>query len=642
MVIISYSIDMAISATNSKKGMLVLAVGALGVVFGDIGTSPLYALQALFGPLGSHIAVNTTNVYGVISLVIWSIIIIVSIEFVGFIMRADNKGEGGIMSLVALIKNSRLPQQHQMFFIFLGLVGVALFYGDSTITPAISVLSAVEGLKSISPNLTPVVIPTTLVLLTGLFWSQKFGTAAIGRIFGPVMLTWFVVIGVAGGLQIWYYPAILVAVSPVAAISFIISQPLLAFVAMGAVILAITGAEALYADMGHFGRPPIARAWFLLVFPALLLCYMGQGAVLLQNPLATTNPFMALFADSLQIPIVLLATAATLIASQSVISGAFSLTRQAIQLGFIPRMRIEHTSDRESGQIYVPFINFSLFLIVGLLVILFGSSEKLAGAYGIAVGGTLAIDTILFLAVARIIRQTRRSFIAIAAAIFGTLDAFFIAANIDKVLHGGWFPLGLSSLAFILIHSWIMGQAVVTQERRALEGPLQLFIDKIHAMEPPLKRVPGTAVYIGHHADLAPLALHTAVEKLRELHDHVVILTVHIVTAAHVPETKRAIFDKLAYNDGISHLNLYYGYHDHPNIPRTLLSLRSMSPELDFDSHDVNYFVSLSKIVPTGRSHLSNWRKSLYCLMSRNALSTSDYYKLPVNRTVEMRSLIEL
>jgi KUP system potassium uptake protein len=626
-----------------KKAMTALAVGALGVVFGDIGTSPLYALHAVFGPAGQRLAIDQTDVYGIISLVVWSVTLVVSVKFVGFIMRADNRGEGGIMALVSLIKSSGLGERRKAGFIVLGLVGVALFYGDSAITPAISVLSAVEGLKVVTPSLDSWVLPLTFVILAGLFWIQKYGTDFIGRLFGPVMLVWFAVIAAGGGWQIWQRPGILAALSPLRAAAFFVDRPLVAFVAMGAVVLAITGAEALYADLGHFGRPPIARAWFWVVFPALMLCYMGQGALLLRDPAAMANPFILLFPEATRFSVVLLATLATLIASQSVISGAFSLTRQAVQLDFLPKMLVRHTSDREIGQIYMPFVNLALFVAVSALVFAFGSSVKLAGAYGVAVSGTLAIDTILFIVVARGLWQKSKRYVELAALAFMPLDLLFVTSNLSKIRHGGWFPLALAAVVLLLIDTWRRGQRVVRRERRDMEGPLQAFVDRIRAMKPPLRRIPGQAVYISHHPDRTPLALHATVDELHELSQKVVLVTVRVTDSAHVPETERAVFDSLRYrDDGISHLTLRYGFHDSPNIPRALASLRHTNSELDFDPETAAYFISLSKVVKTGRRGLAGWRKSLYALMARNALSTTDYYKLPVGRTVEMRSLIKL
>jgi len=626
-----------------KKSLAALAVGALGVVFGDIGTSPLYALHAVFGPVGQRLAIDRTNVYGIISLVIWSVMLVVSIKFVGFIMRADNKGEGGIMALVSLVKSGGLDKRRKYLFIFLGLIGVALFYGDSAITPAISVLSAVEGLKVVTPNLDSLILPVTFVILSGLFWIQKYGTNFIGRLFGPVMLVWFAVIALGGGGQIWQHPGILMALSPLQAITFFIDQPLMAFISMGAVVLAITGAEALYADLGHFGRPPIARAWFWVVFPALTLCYMGQGALLLHDPAAMANPFILLFPPAVRFSVVLLATLATLIASQSVISGAFSLTRQAVQLDFLPKMLVRHTSDHEIGQVYMPFVNLALFIAVSLLVFAFGSSVKLASAYGVAVSGTLAIDTILFIVVVRDLWQKSKRYVVLLGIAFVPVDLLFVSSNLSKIKHGGWFPLALAAVILLLIDTWRRGQKVIKQERKIMEGSLQAFVDRIRNMEPPLKRIPGEAVYISHHPDQAPLALHATVDELHELSEKVVLVTVKITDSAHVPETERAVFDSLRYkDDGISHLTLYYGFHDSPNIPRTLAALRHTSSELNFDPDEAAYFISLSRVVKTKRGNLANWRKSLYSLMSRNALSTTDYYKLPIERTMEMHSLIKL
>jgi KUP system potassium uptake protein len=626
-----------------RKGIAALTVGALGVVFGDIGTSPLYALHAVFGPIGQRLAINQTNIYGIISLVVWSVTIVVSVKYIGFIMRANNKGEGGIMALVSLIKSGALQARYKWLFIILGLIGVSLFYGDSAITPAISVLSAVEGLKIVAPGLHSFILPITFIILAALFWIQKYGTGFIGRLFGPIMLVWFTVIALGGGWQIWQRPGILMALSPFQAIAFFVDRPLVAFVSMGAVVLAITGAEALYSDMGHFGRAPIARAWFWLVFPALTLCYMGQGALLLKDPAAMANPFILLFPETVRFSVVLLATLATLIASQSVISGAFSLTRQAVQLDFLPKLLVRHTSAQEAGQIYLPFVNLALFVAVTLLVFAFGSAAKLAGAYGMAVSGALAIDTILFLVVMRSLwRRSIRS-VAAMACVFVPVDLLFVSSNLSKIRHGGWFPLALAAVVFLLIDTWRRGQRIIKQERKVMEGPLQAFIDRIRSMQPPLKRIPGQAVYISHHPDRAPLALHATVDELHELSQKVVLVTVEITDSAHVPETERAVFDNLHYkDDGISHVSLYYGFHDSPNVPKTLAALRQTGSELDFDPDKAAYFISLSKVVRSSRHNLAGWRKALYSIMARNALSTTDYYKLPVERTIEMHSLIKL
>ena len=628
--------------TSSKKGMVGLAIGAIGIVFGDIGTSPLYALQVLFSPLGQHLDVTRTNVYGIISLIAWAVTLIVSVKYIGFIMRANNGGEGGIVALVALVKSSRLNHHAKSIFILLGLLGVALFYGDSVITPAISVLSAVEGLKVVEPSLTHVIVPVTLVILTGLFWVQRFGTGFIGKLFGPVMVLWFTAIAAGGAWRVSQHPDILRALSPIAAIQFFTAHPLVAFLSMGAVTLAVTGAEALYADMGHFGRPPIARAWFFLVFPALLLCYMGQAALIINNPETIHSPLVLLFPESLRFSIVILATFATLIASQSVISGAFSLTRQAIHLNFLPKMRVLHTSARTIGQVYLPFINFLLFVGVAFLVVTFGSSEKLANAFGLAVSGTLAVDTILFLVVMYAVWRKNLSLIVATGIVFLSVDLLLFSSNVPKMAHGGWFPALIALLVFTLISTWRTGQTIVSHERKSQEGTLQDFVNTVDLRKPQVARVPGTAVYISHHQGYTPLALHSTINELHELHEKVIIVSVDTSNSPHVPEKQRAVYDGLIHDDGISHISLTYGFHDSINIPKTLKTVVGKTSELDFDPEEVSYFVSLAKIVPTNRPNMAHWRKTLYSIMAHNAVSSSDYYKLPTNKTAEIHSLIEL
>jgi KUP system potassium uptake protein len=628
--------------TKTKTGMTALTIGALGVVFGDIGTSPLYALQAVFGPQGRHVAINQTNMFGIISLVIWSITLVVSIKFVSFIMRADNEGEGGILALTSLIKNSKLGARYKWFFILLGLIGVSLFYGDSVITPAISVLSAVEGVKVVAPHLSSLVLPATVLLLAGLFWLQKYGSGLIGRLFGPIMLTWFFTIGLGGGWRILQHPQILKALLPSTAIGFFALHPLIAFLSMTAVVLAITGAEALYADMGHFGRSPIARGWFFVVFPALALCYMGQGALMLSEPNLKGNILVQLFPSVIRIPIVLLATMATLIASQAVISGAFSLTRQAIQLDFLPKMLVRHTSDRTAGQIYLPFINFLMFILVTALVLIFGSSARLANAYGIAVSGTLAADTILFMVVMRNLWRKSVGFLVFIGLVFIPIDLLFISSNSTKILHGGLFPILIAGFIYILINTWTKGESIVEAERRSMEEPLKSFVNNIYALKPPIRRIPGAAIFIGHHPDFAPLAFENTIAELHELPTKVVIVSVIITNTAHIPMSSRAIFDDLGKLDGISHLSLYYGYHDMINIPKVLKAERNLSSEITFDTDEAAYFVSLSKIVTTKRHNMRAWQKAIYLLMSKNALNISDYYRLPVDRTEEMSALIKL
>lgn len=627
---------------TSRKPLAGLLIGALGVVFGDIGTSPLYVMKVSFGGQ-KHLDINPTVVLGIVSLVIWTIMLVVSIKYVSFIMRADNHGEGGIMALIARLKAGMGRSKRGAGFIFLGLIGASLYYGDSAITPAISVLSAAEGINVVHPQFAHYIVPLTILLLTGLFWIQKYGTNFIGHLFGPVMLLWFVTIGLGGLHQVLLHPAALQALSPVTAYHFVQFDPTVAFVSMSVAVLAITGAEALYADMGHFGRGPIRRAWFFVVLPALLLCYMGQGALILHDPDLATDPFFLLFPAAMHIPVLILAAVATLIASQSVISGAFSLTRQAVQLGFLPRLTVRHTSDYETGQIYVPFINFLLFAAVTMFVLTFGSSVHLAGAYGIAVSGTIAVDTILFFVVTQHLRNRFHRLLILPALLFFMVDAVLIAANLPKILHGGWMPMAIAVIVLLVIDTWRRGERIVSGERKRLEGPLPGYISDLHAhVFGRVTRVPGQAVYIGHHPGLAPLALHATVENLHELHHKVAIVYVKIADEAHVPEHERAEVDGLKYADGISQVTLTFGYHDTPNIPRTLETVRHSLAELNFDPYKASYFISLTRVLITRRHNMAPWRKALFDLMDRNSLAPSHYFKLPFARTTEMREVIKL
>jgi KUP system potassium uptake protein len=625
-------------------GMAVLALGALGVVFGDIGTSPLYALQTVFS--SDHQAVKPTeaDVYGVISLVFWSITLIVSIEFVLFIMRADNDGEGGILALIALIEGVTLRRGGlKALLIALGMFGVALFYGDGIITPAISVLSAVEGVKVAVPSLESLVLPITIAVLAGLFAIQRFGTHVIGRLFGPVMVLWFAVIAAAGLGRAAAHPAILKALSPTYGLAFFGNHFGVAFISLGAIVLTITGAEALYADMGHFGRAPISRAWFFVVFPALTLNYMGQGSLILGEPSAIDNPFFLLIPHWGRIPMVVLATVATVIASQSVISGAFSVTRQAVQLGFLPRLTIRHTSAMEIGQVYVPAINWALLAAVVALVLGFESSTRLASAYGIAVTGTITVDTLLFLVVARSLWRKPGWMVALFAAVFFTVDLAFLGANLTKAAHGGWFPLSVGVAMFAVLSTWKRGSEKVRSARVEEEGALRSFVEELRAMDPPAVRVPGTAVYLNARRETTPLALRAGVEHSGVLHEAVVIISIETTKAPYVPESERLVVDSLGYeDDGISHLTARFGFQDSPDVPRLLELAEETGLECEIDVAGAVYFLSQVSVTPTAAPGMAGWRKRLFVAMARNAASPVDYFQLPGERTVTLGSQIEL
>src|SRR4051794_974673 len=563
-------------------GVGALTLGALGVVFGDIGTSPLYAMQTVF--ITEGIRADEAHVYGIISLVVWAITIIVSIKYVTVIMRADNEGEGGIMALIALVQSAPLKgRAASAVLVALGIFGAALFYGDGMITPAISVLSAVERLKVATPGLEALVVPIALVVLSGLFAIQRFGTEAVGRLFGPVMALWFTILAVAGLTQVIKRPGILRALSPVYGIEFFRSDGVVAFLALGAVVLAVTGAEALYADMGHFGWPAIRRAWFFFVFPALTLNYLGQGALILESPQAITNPFFLLMPSWARLPMVLLATVATVIASQAVISGAFSVTRQAVALGFLPRLRIRHTSQAE-GQIYVPAVNALLYLAVVGLVLGFESSTALASAYGIAVTGTLAIDTILFFVVARTLWHTAWWLVVSGATAFLLVDLAFFTANLPKVIHGGWFPLALALVVFTLLTTWQRGRTLVTAQRAQTDGLLSDFVEDIRTMDPPVYRAPGTAICLTAGKGTMPLALRENVEHNNVVHQAAVVVTVETLKVAYVHPDQCVVVDDLGYrDDGIMHVSIRYGFQDEHNVPDALRQAVEQGLESEID-----------------------------------------------------------
>ena len=603
----------------------------------------MYALQTVFH--ADHGAVEATrgDVFGVISLVFWSITVIVSIKYLTFIMRADNEGEGGIMALIALIQNVKLDGRFtKVALVALGIFGASLFYGDGMITPAISVLSAVEGLEIASPGLDSVVVPITLAVLIGLFAIQRFGTGHVGRLFGPVMGIWFVILAVSGTGQVISDPEILKALSPTYAAEFFADHFGIAFIALGSVVLAVTGAEALYADMGHFGRPAIHRAWFFLVFPALTLNYLGQGSLILESPSSIENPFFLLFPDWSRMPMVILATFATVIASQAVISGAFSVTRQAIQLGFLPRLRVLHTSEEE-GQVFVPAVNRGLMVAVAALVIGFGSSQALASAYGIAVTGTLAIDTILFFVVVRALWK-RPLWMALAGAVsFLFVDLSFFAANLSKVFHGGWFPLLIAFIVFTVLITWQRGREIVTRNRREDEGPLREFVAEINEMDPPVDRVPGTAVFLNSNQETTPLALRANVVHNKVMHESVVIATILTANVPHVEVDDRLKVDDLGFGeDGISHLTITFGFQDSPDVPDALHHAEDAGLECEIDVDHASYFLSQIKIVRTESPGMTRWRKKLFLATAQTATNPAEYFGLPEDRTIVMGSYVDV
>jgi KUP system potassium uptake protein len=626
-----------------RGGTIAVVLGAIGVVFGDIGTSPLYTLRTVFAP--EHgLEPGSEQVYGVVSLILWAITLIVSIKYVTFIMRADNDGEGGIMALIALIQRANLRSRGaQIALVLLGVFGASLFYGDGMITPAISVLSAIEGLEVVNESLKNLVLPLTIVVLSALFFVQRFGTGHVGRFFGPIMCIWFGVLAIAGLGRLLEHPAILGAISPHHGIEFLFNHGHEAFVALGGVVLAVTGAEALYADMGHFGASAIRRAWFVLVFPALGLNYLGQGALLLEDPKAIASPFFLLFPEWARIPMVIVSTVAAIIASQAVISGAFSVTRQAIRLGFLPRLVVRHTSHEEVGQVYVPAANWIIFAAVVALVLGFGSSENLASAYGIAVTGTLAIDTLLFFFVVRSLWNRPLGLVITGAFAFLLVDLTFFAANLTKVVHGGWFPLAIALIVFSVLTTWQRGREIVTHRRTEEEGPLREFVDEVRGVDPPVYRAPGTGVFLNANPETTPLALRANFEHNHVLHECVLIVSLTTERVPYVDESERLSIDDLGYrDDGITHITGRFGFQDDLNVPKLLELAARRGVEGDPELKHPTYFVSRMTIVPSDRPGMATWRKKLFLAISRNAANPVEVFHLPDERTVVMGSHIEL
>ena len=623
-----------------------LALGALGVVFGDIGTSPLYTVQTVFSPSDPHpVKVTEDSIFGIISLIFWAVTIVVTITYVLLVMRADNDGEGGIMALIALIRRRALPggRRAKVVLAALGIFGASLFFGDSMITPAISVLSAIEGVKVSAPSLANLVLPITVVIIIALFLVQRLGTGAVGRLFGPIMGVWFTVLGVLGVRGIAGHPEILKALSPTYAVGFLVGHFETAFFSLTAVVLAVTGAEALYADMGHFGRSPIRRAWLLLVFPACILNYMGQGALILGNSSNTSSPFFLLAPGWARLPMVFLAAIATVIASQAVITGAYSVAQQAARLGYLPRLRIRYTSEEVVGQIYIPFINWLLLVAVLTLVLTFRSSAALAYAYGTAVTGTITCTTLLFFYYARHQWRWPLWIVLAGGGFLLAIDLLFFASNLTKLTHGAWLPLLIGIITFTILITWQRGRELVTEQRIHDEGPLPAFIQQLHAMKPPLPRVPGTAVFLNRGKDTAPLALRANVEHNHVLHKHVLILTVETKPAPHVPAAERITVDDLGYKDDrITHVAARFGYMDPQNIPALLPLIREADIERPLENEELSYFLSRIEIVLGHTPGMSRWRKRLFIATSQITADAAEVFQLPREQTLIVGSRIEL
>jgi KUP system potassium uptake protein len=632
--------------TGVQTLRLAVVITALGVVFGDIGTSPIYTIQTVFNPHDPHpVPVSDKHVYGVVSLIFWSVMIIVTLTYVTLVMRADNHGEGGIMALITLLRRwtGTRGKRTTMALAAAGLFGSALFFGDSMITPAISVLSSVEGLKVIDPDLKDFVVPITAVIIVALFSVQRRGTATVGRFFGPVMVVWFVAIGACGVNGVVDNPEILKALSPTFALAFMAGHFHIAFFALAAIVLAVTGAEALYADMGHFGRRAITYGWLGLVLPACTLSYFGQGALVLRDETTVAAPFFLLTPEWARIPMVLLATAATVIASQAVITGAFSVASQAAQLGYLPRLRIEHTSPLTIGQIYVPWINGALMVAVLILVFAFRSSAALAYAFGMAVTGTITITTTLFFYYAR----TRWGWplwpVLIGGGALLLVDLMFFAANLTKLVHGAWLPLLIAVSVFTVMTTWQRGRGIVTREREGAEGPLREFVEDLVHGEPPVVRIPGTAVFLSRGKETAPLAMRANVEHNHVLAEHVIIMSIETEPVPRVPDAERMTHDDLGYaRDGIIHVAARFGYIERPNVPRALSLLDPADTEGAIDLDNASYFLSKIDLCPGTAPTMAPWRKRLFIATSHITADAAGHFGLPLDRTVIVGSRMEV
>lgn len=623
--------------STRKKNTAPLALAALGVVYGDIGTSPLYTLSTIFTGGLQPVPLNTENILGILSLIFWSLMIVVSFKYVIFIMRADNRGEGGIMALLALaLRTLDERSKGRAAIMLLGIFGAALFYGDGVITPAISVLSAVEGLQVASPALHHFIIPVTIAVLFGLFMFQRQGTASVGALFGPVMLIWFGTLALLGLLNILDEPRVMNALNPVHGISFLLNAPWIGFLALGGVVLAVTGAETLYADMGHFGRKPVQLAWFFLVLPALLLNYFGQGALLIHTPKAIANPFYLLAPDWALYPLIMLATVATVIASQAVISGAFSITRQAMQLGYAPRMATQQTSEHEFGQIYLPGINWTLFVAVVALVIGFRSSSNLGSAYGIAVTGTMAITSVLAFIVVRKIWGWGWIKGGLLIASLLSIDIAFFSANAIKIEEGGWFPLVFAFGVFLLMTTWKRGRLLLRDRTQQNVLSLAPFADSIQPDS--VIRVPGTAIFLTSNPDGVPHALLHNLKHNKVLHEHVVILTVRMLDVPYVADEERLTYQALS--NGFYRLIVKFGFKDEPDIPKAIEPAARFG--LILGPMETSYFLGRETLIPKTSTDMPLWREKLFVTLYRNASSAVTFFNIPPNCVVEMGTQVVL
>ena len=629
----------AILTSEHKKSSLVgLTLAAVGIVYGDIGTSPLYTLKTVFDPTHG-LSVTHNNLLGIVSLIFWGLTLIVSLKYVTLVLRADNRGEGGIMALMALVLSSvsKSSRWHVPLMV-IGVFGATLFYGDSVITPAISVLSAIEGLEVATPAFSPYVVWLTIAVLVGLYSVQSHGTAGIGRFFAPIMLIWFVALACMGVVNIIKSPAILAAVNPLHAVAFLLDNGRIAFLSLGAVVLALTGAEALYADMGHFGKKPIRLAWFLIAFPALALNYLGQGGLLLAHPEAISNPFYQQLGAWSVYPLVILSTMATVIASQATISGTFSMTKQAIALGFLPRMRVRHTSESEIGQIYIPAVNWLQLAVVLMAVVGFGSSEKLAAAYGIAVTATMLATTILTFFVIRYRWKMNLLLCWAATGFFLFIDVNLFSASALKLFHGGWFPLLLGAILFIVMLTWKRGRQLVFQNLEKHAIPLDEFLSSLF-IAPPL-RVPGTAIFLRGETDGVPHALLHNLLHNKVLHERVIFLTVFMHEEPWVLPSERVRVVELGHQ--CYQVNVHYGFKDEPDIPAALALAQGEGGEFTFEMMETSFFIARQTIISTPGAGMMPWREHLFVTMSRNARTAADYYQIPSNRVIELGTQVEI